>query len=88
MFRINKNCLFLKKTIISSIIVDKLEEYTSVLLDFMGFHPSLVNVELVIVFLSIFESNLAKHNNEKFKNEIKSLLKENIFNYIGSLQFN
>ena len=33
--------------IISTIIVDKIEEYTSVLVDFDGFHPDLVNVEMV-----------------------------------------
>lgn len=79
MFR-TKKLLILKKTIISSIIVDKLEEYTSVLLDFMGFHPSLVNVELVIVFLSIFESNLAKYNNEKCLNKIFSTICSLLFN--------
>ena len=49
-------------------IVDKLEEYTSVLVNRDGFHPDLVNIELVRTRLSILVSDelieLTKRNEQ------------------------
>ena len=61
--------MFLPKTIvISTVIVDKLEEYTSVLVNRDGFHPDLVNIELVRTRLSILVSDelieLTKRNEQ------------------------
>ena len=36
-----------KTIILSSVIVDKLEEYSTVLVDSEGFHPEVINVEVV-----------------------------------------
>ena len=38
---------YFKNSIISSVIVDSIQDHTSVVVDSNGFHPNIINVEIV-----------------------------------------
>jgi hypothetical protein len=53
--------------IVSTVIVDKIEEYASVIVDFDGFHPDLINVEMVYFVLKSCTISKLKINEFFFK---------------------